>query len=345
MINAPWKCLTATNPFSMNKPAHHIPIEFSNFLKLLACFVIVIHHFSQYGLDSHKVSGVIFEVFRSVGGDLSVTIFFFLSGYGLMVSESKKKFEIKRFASKRFWRILEPFWLVNFVAVIIYWILGADNIATHSIMHAVGSILGVVRFDSTMWFIHYLLILYILFAIGMLLHKPIFFVGSSILAFIIIAIINNLPSHLWSSLFAFPFGMMVGLKPEILIRFFRRYEVLVLSILTYGIVLYVFVFGELKNNGPLWHQLNNILIVIVLLFAVGRMPARFINWYKISPRLQPYYEMYLVHPKILFITIFCLGIFLPLWSLLLITIIIALAFCNISFILKLCSHPINQIRK
>lgn len=301
-------------------------------LKLLACIAIVMHHYSQYGLDWHKISGPFYEVLRSVGGDLSVTLFFFLSGYGLMVSESKREFSIKRFADKRFWRILKPFWIVNLAAVIIYWILDANSIATQSIWHAVGAVLGIFRFDPTMWFIHYLLALYILFAIGMLLKKPVLFVVGSVLLFVVIAATNGMPSHAWSSLFAFPLGMAVGMNPDKLMRFFRRYDVALISCALYITILYFFVFKSPGGNGPLWHQANNILLIILLLFALSRIPVKYFTWYKLPAKYQPYYEVYLVHPKILFIMIFSFGIFLPLWVFIPLTLIIALIFCNISSI-------------
>lgn len=313
----------------MNRQSHHIPVELSNLLKLLACIVICLHHYSQYGLDMHHISGPVYEVLRSVGGDLSVTLFFFLSGYGLMYSESRRPFDLKRFAVKRFWRILEPFWLVNLFAVIIYLILGVDNIATKSPLNVVASIFGVLRFDPTMWFIHYLLVIYILFGIGMWLRRPVLVVGGGIIAFIVIAVINRLPSHLWSSLFAFPFGMIVGASPDATIRFFRRYEILFVGLILYAALMYCFVFDGQQTNGPLWHQLNNILLVVLLLFVIGRTPLKYMNWYKLPSKWQPYYEVYLVHPKILFVTLFSFGIFIPLWIFLPLTFAIALVFCNI----------------
>lgn len=313
----------------MKKQTLHIPIEASNLLKLIACIVIMLHHYSQYGLDAHRISGTVFEVLRSVGGTISVSLFFFLSGYGLMVAESKRQFELKRFMTKRFWRVLKPFWLVNLFAVVIYWILNADNIATHSPLHAAGSILGIIPFDPTMWFVRYLLVIYILFAFGMLLKRPVSFVATTILIYIAAAIITHQPTHSWCSLFAFPLGMYVGRNPESSIKFFRRLDVALLCTVIYSLLLYFIILPDTKTYGPLWHQMNNILLIVLLIFAIGRIPAKYFKWYNPTSKLQPYYEVYLVHPKILFISIFCLDFFPPLWIFIPLTIGIALAFCNI----------------
>lgn len=322
----------------MNKLTFHIPIEASNFLKLLACLVILLHHYSQQGLNMHHVSGPVFEILRSVGGDLSVTLFFFLSGYGLMVSELRREFEPKRFFVKRFWRVLRPFWFVNLIAVIVYCLLGANNIATLTPLHSVGAVLGVVIFDYSMWFIYFLLALYILFAVGMLFRHPVLITGTAVCIFVIIAVIKEYPSYLWSSLFAFPFGMLAGMKPTSIIGFFRKYKVFLASITVYAAIWYLFVFRSAGGNGALWHLMNNILLTILLLFFIGRAPVKYISWYRLPAKWQPYYEVYLVHSKILFITIFCIGFFPPLWLFIPLTAIVALIFCNALSLPKVVSR-------
>lgn len=72
--------------------------EYTNCLRGIFAILVVIHHLYQYsGLLRGTYIGVILQLF----GFVSVAMFFFFSGYGLMLSDSKKDY-IKHFFSKRF---------------------------------------------------------------------------------------------------------------------------------------------------------------------------------------------------------------------------------------------------
>lgn len=287
-------------------------LPISNFIKCVACIVIALHHYSQFGIDKEYISGPIYSVFRSVGGDLSVTLFFLLSGYGLMASETKKHLDFLDFMKKRFWRLLKPFWIANIVFVVIYWLLGTPNIATTSLSNAVLSCIGIVTFDGTMWFVRVLILLYIFFAVSIQIKGKTLLVTSVLtLVFIVVSILCGMGSHFWSSAFAFPAGMALFLYKDTLFPLARKIYVPIVAIVFYVGLLYGLVFC-LHLDNSIWHQLNNILIVILLVVLVSHLPNNCLDSFKLPKWLDAYYEMYLAHPKILYLMYFSFGAF---WSL------------------------------
>lgn len=289
-----------------------LSLPISNLIKCIACIVIALHHYSQWGIDKGFVSGPIYSVLRSVGGDLSVTLFFLLSGYGLMASETKKHLGFVEFLKKRLWRLLKPFWIANIIFVILYWIFSTSNIATSSLLNAILSCFGFVAFDGTMWFVRVLILLYVCFAISAQMKDKILLVMSFFsVSFILVSILCGEGSYLWSSVFAFPTGMALFRYKNILFPLARKLYVPFVALATYCVLLYGLVFYFQLDNS-IWHQLNNILIVIMLTVVVSHLPNNCIENFRLPKWLDAYYEMYLAHPKLLCLMYFSFKTFWPL---------------------------------
>lgn len=58
-------------------------------LKFIACLMVAMSHYSGYVLANDLSSNIIYKVIAATGGYLGVAIFFFLSGFGLMMSDMK----------------------------------------------------------------------------------------------------------------------------------------------------------------------------------------------------------------------------------------------------------------
>lgn len=289
-----------------------LSLPISNLIKLIACIVIALHHYSQWGLDKGFLSGPIYSVLRSVGGDLSVTLFFLLSGYGLMASETKKHLGFMEFMKKRLWRLLKPFWIANTIFVVIYWLLNTPNVATESWQNAILSCLGIVPFDGTMWFVKVLLIFYLFFAVAaQVKDKTVLIMSVFTLAFIAHSIYDGVGSFYWSSTFAFPAGMALFKYKDTLFQLARKIYMPIVAVVAYSVLLYGLVF-YLHLDNAIWHQLNNILIVVLLVVIVSHLPSDCMSSFKLPKWLDAYYEMYLAHPKILYLMYFSFGTFLPL---------------------------------
>ena len=287
-------------------------LPISNLIKCIACIVIALHHYSQWGIDKGFLAGPIYSVFRSVGGDLSVTLFFLLSGYGLMASETKKHLGFIDFMKKRLWRLLKPFWIANIIFVVIYWFLDTPNIATSSVLNALLSCVGIVAFDGTMWFVKVLLMFYLFFAISAQIKDKMLLVMSVFLfVFITVSISCGMGSFFWSSAFAFPAGIALFKYKDSLFPLARKIYVPVVALFFY-VILWSGLVYYLQLDNAIWHQLNNILIVVLLVVVVSHLPNGFMGGFRLPKWLDAYYEMYLAHPKILYLMHFSFGTF---WSL------------------------------
>ncbi len=295
-----------------NSLMNGISISVSNLIKCIACLVIALHHYAQMGIDKGFVSGPIYSAFRSVGGDLSVTLFFLLSGYGLIASETKRHLGFVDFMKKRLWRLLMPFWIANVIFVVLYWIFGVGNVATISIVNALLSGIGIIKFDNTMWFVHVLIMLYFCFAVASQIKgKTLLYTSIFSAIFIAVSILLGMGSYFWSSVFAFPVGIALYQYKDTLFPIARKLYVPILGVIVYAGLLYLLVF-KLNLDNSIWHQLNNILIVILLVSGISHLSNdAFVN-FKLPKWLDAYYEVYLVHPKIIYFLLFGFGVFLPL---------------------------------
>lgn len=93
----------------LRSKTHDISFDSCNCLKGLIAISVVLHHISQ-GRDIF----ILGELFRPFGS-VAVGCFFFISGYGLYVSYSKKQSYLDGFLLKRFRKLIVPFVFVIFL--------------------------------------------------------------------------------------------------------------------------------------------------------------------------------------------------------------------------------------
>ena len=92
-------------------------------VKMLSCVMIAIHHYANYAISTEYSDCIILRLFSTQGGYLGVALFFFLSGYGLMKSESKHHLGFNAFVVKRFGKVFLPVLLVTLFWLPIYVLL------------------------------------------------------------------------------------------------------------------------------------------------------------------------------------------------------------------------------
>ncbi len=89
---------------------------FMNLLRVLSMFAIVFYHMVftlyLYGIRQHDSIKFFFSNANIHIAKVGVSLFFILSGCGLMMSSAKEGFSIKDFYKKRFIKILIPFYVV-----------------------------------------------------------------------------------------------------------------------------------------------------------------------------------------------------------------------------------------
>lgn len=132
--------------------------DFTDFLKLLAALLVAAGHYSGYAV-SHGHGNIIYSVLVATGGYTGVAIFFFLSGYGLMMSENKKHTPFFSFIKKRLVKLYLPVVLVSAIWGIVRWPeeSGIDWIG-HYLYWAFWGF-G----DGILWFVRVIIIEYLLF--------------------------------------------------------------------------------------------------------------------------------------------------------------------------------------
>lgn len=122
-------------------------------IKGMCSIVIMMHHIAQ------KVTGGILFSFFTYSGFLFLGIFFFISGYGLMLQYQKRKQEyLKSYWSGRIIKVLLPYLLAN----VVYYIAFAINGITFSCKEMIFKICS-GQTIGFMWYIVCIILLYILF--------------------------------------------------------------------------------------------------------------------------------------------------------------------------------------
>lgn len=87
--------------------------EASNLLKVISALLVMFSHYFNLKAQTGFALNTFEWCVRSQGGNIGVAIFFFLSGYGLMMSEMKSHLPLKVFFRRRFCKIYLPVLLVT----------------------------------------------------------------------------------------------------------------------------------------------------------------------------------------------------------------------------------------
>ena len=93
----------------------------SDLLKIISAVLVMFSHYYNLKAQAGYALNPIELVLRSQGGNVGVAIFFFLSGYGLMMSELKRHLNFKEFLKKRFLKVYLPVLLVTMIWIPIYY--------------------------------------------------------------------------------------------------------------------------------------------------------------------------------------------------------------------------------
>lgn len=97
-------------------------------IKFLASVMIALHHYSQLVLSTGVSDNLIYKLFSTQGGYLGVALFFFFSGYGVMMSDIKNHFSLVQFFKKRILKIYKPVILITIIWLpVIYMKLGGGK--------------------------------------------------------------------------------------------------------------------------------------------------------------------------------------------------------------------------
>lgn len=173
-------------------------------LRGILAILVVIHHLHQYsGLFIGTYIGVILELF----GCLSVAVFFFISGYGLMLSANKKDY-LDQFLTKRFLP-LYCFYVFLIVIYSLWTLLLEGSVFPNRVLQSFffgGTIVKNGWYLQTT-FIAYLLY-YFIFKIFKSSKVRIFYFGLGVIAYCVVCILLNLGTHWYQTIPCMVLGMV-----------------------------------------------------------------------------------------------------------------------------------------
>lgn len=136
-----------------------LSLQQSKILQGITAVSIIFHHLSQYITEYGNVWKGPITIYSSMG-ILFTTIFFFCSGYGLVISYKRKPDYLKNFFKKRMPSVFIPFMLSN----IIYFIfVGIYFNRIGSVLEGVANFFGIVLINTNTWFLVEIMILYLAF--------------------------------------------------------------------------------------------------------------------------------------------------------------------------------------
>ena len=293
-------------------------------VKLLSCMMVAIHHYANYAISTGYSGNIILRLFSTQGGYLGVALFFFLSGYGLMKSESKHHLGFNAFVVKRFGKVFLPVLLVTLFWLPIYVLLigGGRIINWFHLIWWMG--------DDVMWFVKTLALQYLFFCLYTTVRQRYpsfrlyFLFLISVIAFIISWLVEIRHAI---SLPLFYLGIMIAdfEKP-----FRQAFGNVVIMVGIMIVMLGICYWG--RRDMMTFHIMFNYIALLPILFFLAR--------YKVSFKLIPSwiggesFDVYLVHNKGLMLLRHYLGI-IPLWLFVIVTIMLTVVFYGLRKLLRL----------
>ena len=241
------------------KDQKYMSKEYTNCLRGIFAILVVVHHLYQY---SGLFRGTYFGVILQLLGVLSVAMFFFFSGYGLMLSDSKTDY-IKHFFSKRFL----PLYCFYVFLIILYsiWTLLLEK--SVSPMLVLQSFLFGRTIVTNGWylqttFVAYLLYLLIFKYCKIPKIKTLFF-GVGICIYCVICILFGLGITWYQTIPCMVLGMVYCLKKICIDKLLKKYAWLVFIL--FGIAFAVsFLLSAISGIKVIFHVLYSLFFVCAM---------------------------------------------------------------------------------
>ncbi len=184
----------------------------SNVIKGFFILLIVFSHI----LNAFPYGGFLgtpLSYFRTILGQLCVSMFFFISGYGIIYSiDSKGKAYSKPLITNRFIRIV-LYTIIGLVPFIIY---SACLGKVHSVADYFLAIVGLASFGNETWFIFAILVCYLICSLVYLFnwknkYIPISIITFEIIIYIVVMYVLREPGYRWDTIVCFIYGMLAAL--------------------------------------------------------------------------------------------------------------------------------------
>ena len=280
----------------------YLSIENCKKIKGISCIMVLVSHLCLELPAPINIYNDFIRHILSKIGILSVCIFFFISGYGMMKQYQVKKDYLKSFLSKRVCTILIPY-LITIILYTLYFNILNQNLSFFEIIE-----------NSNTWYCVVITIMYILFYIFSKLFKThyekvicSFFICCSL--WILIAYYFNLGIHWYHSCYSIVFGLLYSVKEEKILKVFHKnYKKSLIGINSFFTIFFItsFLILRIKKVPGITglisltcNQFGGILFVLLILLIIQKIKSNS----NILTFLGKYsYEIYMIHG--LFILIF-----------------------------------------
>jgi probable poly-beta-1,6-N-acetyl-D-glucosamine export protein len=261
-------------------------------VKGLMIIIIVLHHLSK----KLTYVGLMFP-FKGIGY-LAVSMFFFLSGYGLMESRKTKNDFFKSFFSRRFNKVYLPFFLINILTVAVYSIILGYKYTIYEVIHYA---MGIKLIDDITWFIIVILMYYLLYYVFFSLFLPelaVKFLIISSLIYSFFCFYIGTGSWWYNSSFCFPIGVYVSLNYKNIVTMLmsKNYiKMIYFLIIVSGILYILSKHFDIFITRIVFEITSSVVFIIcsLLLLFKTELNSRVLTFFGLIS-----YEIYLLHMKL-----------------------------------------------
>ncbi|MGJ1330585.1 acyltransferase family protein [Sphingobacterium siyangense] len=258
--------------------------EISQKLKGISCLLIICYH-----LNFHVSTPIV--AFASNWGAPVVSIFLFISGYGLMASYLKKGAQyLKGFLKKRLWRVCEPLFIVTVIYLTLQY-FDRGSFETGQLSGLINKGITPLPFS---WFAYSIIIFYTFFFISfrwknITLPYKILFMSLLAIGYMLIILTTDYKRAWWVSSMAFLSGLIYRYNEQHIITFtHKKWIHFILTPIACG-VIYLLVQTKIEILFSIVYFIIPALIVNLLSFLNWNGGKIFTYLGKIS------YEVYLLH--------------------------------------------------
>ena len=233
-----------------------LDLKTSSCLKgILACMVLLCHLYGRVGFFSRTPLGAVFTAF----GYLAVSVFFFLSGFGLTEAASLKEGYLKNFPLKK----LFPFFLICSFTILIYLVRDILVGSTVKPLLLIQSFLFGNTIVNNGWYLQSQFVFYIIFYLIFRFIKSHTYLALvvSFIAYIFICVALGLSSTWYEAAFCFPLGVFYSkYKDKIHCFIFANKLKPIIALL---FILILFVIALFLGNRPYFVEPIRITVKII----------------------------------------------------------------------------------
>ncbi|AGK95897.1 acyltransferase family protein [Clostridium pasteurianum] len=266
-IILPFLIVKDSNIFKKNTyNSNYLSKDNTNILKGLSVVIIIIHHLSLF-----LVNDGIFKTIFSRMGFLAVSIFLFVSGYGLMVQFTRKKERyFKGYFKNKILRLYLIFFCANIISTLLSNIFLNNQYTIIDIIKS--SLLMNFADGRVLWFVAVILYFYIIFYIAFKLfnkNTAILLMSVSLGIWIALNIFLHHGAWYYNSAICFPLGIIVAEYNEQIFKVAKKYYLLVLSanvvLFLLGMTFYIKGIDKLQFIIPIFF----VILILSLLMKVN----------------------------------------------------------------------------